>query len=258
LGSADGARLGYGKRRLKVRIDRIGSMLRDHQVDVAVLNEVPLDRSGMHGLDVPHWLAVSGGFAYRAQQRNVDVTFPFYHIRHGNLILSRYPITDARLFDLPTASSLRSMFVGDRDGLLATVRVGSQTIDVLGVQLVAGAEQEGTRAQGAERILERAEESQVPLLVAGDLQTMPASYPDAPQDPDYGNALSLLLQSRHFTSEPGMAGPLEAERLTFPAHVPQFIYDWILVPADWRISTRVLPQEVSDHRMLLARVTLPQ
>ncbi|MGH3347931.1 MAG: endonuclease/exonuclease/phosphatase family protein, partial [Nocardioides sp.] len=109
----------------RLDLERVASELRSWDADLVLLQEVDRGRRRSDGVDQMRWLARRLGFeaAYGATDRSRPGS-------NGNGILSRWPITDVRLRDLPRAPGYF------RRGLVrATVDVRGREIDVFSTHL---------------------------------------------------------------------------------------------------------------------------
>jgi len=73
-----------------------------------VLNEADFDATWSGGINQAQWIAKHAGYPYHVEQRNYDVSLPFFKPRFGNAILSRWPILDAEQIELPAVSKWES------------------------------------------------------------------------------------------------------------------------------------------------------
>jgi endonuclease/exonuclease/phosphatase family metal-dependent hydrolase len=232
------------------RLQEIGRLLRRHDLDIVVLNEVDFSCTWSHGIDQAVVVGKAGGFPYLARQANYDLSLPFFRVWSGNAILSRLPITEAVICRFPPHSRTEELLAGNHDSLLTTIRLSEErSLMVWGVHLEFRSEQ--TRLTAAKVIEDRAPDLSVPLIVAGDLNS---TRSELPRSSAAGSAIDRLLTSRLFKVWP--TNLLEQTNYcTFPAEYPDRTIDWILVPQDWQIvDGEVAPDQLSDH--LLVHLTV--
>jgi len=237
----------------KTRLDEIADLLRDIDADVVVLNEVDFDSSWSASTNQAAYLAQRAGYAYRAEQRNLDFRVLTWKWRFGNAVLSRYPIVQASVVDLPSFSAVETLLAGKKRGVVCTIDVNGRNVRVVGAHL--SHRSEAIRARSAKEIIRIAGSDDVPTMVAGDLNSSPSGFPHSRKDADEGNALDVLDASSLFQRRPEH-GPVADADLTFHSAQPRSIIDWILVPRDCQvIDYRVIPSTLSDHRPVVAHLS---
>ncbi len=221
-GLADGNWSGGDKDAKLARLRKIAALLAAEKPDVVVLNEVDFDSTWSGGVNQAEVIARAMPLANRAEGRNLDVSLPFFTVRCGNAVLSRFPITDARLVKFPGYSTLETIGAGRKKGLLCTLLLpGDREVRILAVHLEHRSEE--VRIAAALVIGELAADEGPPLVAAGDFNSTPKSYPRATPDAS-GRAI-----------------------------------DWVLAPASWRIAEhRPLDSKLSDHRPVSARIIMAE
>jgi endonuclease/exonuclease/phosphatase family metal-dependent hydrolase len=234
---------------------QIGRMLAAEGPDLVVLNEVSFDSVLAGPGNQAERIAREGGFPFRAEQRNIDVSLPFAAVRHGNVLLSLYPIRAARLVDLPGYSAWETVLAGKKRGLLCDVELpGGRAVAVLAVHLEHRSE--AVRVASAQAVEELRRTLPLPLVVAGDLNSTLPGFPGARPDGSGRTALSVFLSRDACVTLPSTG--CRPEDFTFPAGRPTKVIDWVLLPAAWRVrSKRVLDWPLSDHRPVLVDAELP-
>lgn len=222
------------------RLQRIGALLAEANLDVAVLNEVDFDSVWSGHRNQAEVTARAAGFPYWAEQRNVDVAVPFCSLRFGNVVMSKYPISDARLVEYPQGSGFLSLLGAPRNGMVCRIRTGAdQSIRVLAVHLDPG--KCDIRLGSVLPILGIQQEDAAPLFLAGDF--------NAPRDLEANGkatCVARLIETGRWSTLPN-AAPAAAE-LTYPSDQPRSVIDWVLVPKPWTIvERRVVRTDLSDH-----------
>jgi endonuclease/exonuclease/phosphatase family metal-dependent hydrolase len=236
------------------RLDQIADLLRSLDTDVVVLNEVDFDSSWSYSVNQARYLARRAGYPFWVEQRNVDVRLLTWKWRFGNAVLSKYPITEASVIDLPAYSAVESLLAGKKRGVSCTINISGQPMRILGVHL--SHRSEAVRAQSATVLTQITSSESVPTIVAGDLNSSPTGLPNSQSDPEAGNAMDILDASAQFQRRPAQA-PRDRAEMTFPSAQPEVVIDWILIPKNWKFTDyRVEASTLSDHRPVLAELLL--
>lgn len=232
------------------RINQIAQFLAKTDADVVVLNEVDFDSTWSGHQNQAAAIATEVGFAYRVEQRNLDFRFLYGSWKFGNAILSKYPIIEAKVVDLPPHAGWEDWLVGHKRGVVATLQLPEeQRVRVLAVHLEH--RREINRVRGAKAIVDVAKSSEVPLIVAGDLNSTPPGFPDARTTADGENAMEILQEPGLFQWRP-LADPTPSD-MTYSSTNPTQIIDWILIPSNATfVAYEVLAGDLSDHRAVSA------
>ena len=231
------------------RLDQIAVELRQANLDVVVLNEVDFNSSWSLGINQAEYLAEKAGFAYRAEQRNMDFAVGWYRWCFGNAVLSRRPIKDVRRVQMPTLVWWEPWLVGQKQALLCSVEVENwKQVQLLGVHLEHRDEQ--VRVASAQMILELPQAAEG-LLCLGDFNSSPVGFPLAELNVGGDTALGNLLNSGRFCGQP-ITKPQPSD-FTFPADRPDRVIDWILSPNQWTLTAQTVGSvQLSDHRPVWA------
>ena len=238
----------------KARLHKIAQFLKHANLDIVVLNEVDFDSHWSHGVNQARFIAREAGFGSRVEQRNIDLAFPFFSLKFGNAILSRHPISDARLVDYPAYSRWESVLAGKKQGVVCTIDLPSgRQVRVLAVHL--SHRSEPVRIAAAKLIEQQRRQSSIPLIAAGDFNSTPLGFPNVKTDKSGQSALSMLLESGEFATMP--VDPPGPSELTFPSTDPEQVIDWILVSAPCKlVSKEVYPVQFSDHRPVIGVIQI--
>jgi endonuclease/exonuclease/phosphatase family metal-dependent hydrolase len=238
--------------RLK-RLNEIAALLTDLDADVVVLNEVDFDSSWSHGINQARHLAEQAGYPFWAEQRNLDFRFLFWTWRFGNAVLSRHPIIEAEVIDLPGFSRWETLLAGKKRGLLCTLEMHGREVRLAAVHL--SHRSESLRVQSAQLLSDLFANNGPPLIVAGDLNSTPPGFPRAGKDAQGQNAISVFDESGQFQRHPVFAP--EIDDMTFHSSEPLSVIDWILIPRSWEfLDYQALSAEYSDHRPVLTVMTV--
>lgn len=234
------------------RLGQIAELLREINADVVVLNEVDFNTSWSYSLNQARFLAEQAGYPFVAEQRNLDLRVLNWTWRFGNAILSRYPIENAELLDLPGTVAWETVLAGKKRGLVCDIRVGGDMLRVVGVHFCHRSE--SIRVHSARTLLTSIAGSRYPVIVAGDLNSTPTGFPKSVVDENGVNAMDTLDASgilRRSVENP----PANADGFTFASNKPVSVIDWILIPRAWRfVNYQVHDSVLSDHRLIFADI----
>ncbi len=236
------------RRELVAHLDAIAGQLREAGADIVVLNEVDFASGWSFHLDQARYLAKRAGYPHVAEQRNIDVSFPFYSFRFGNAILSRFPLRDVQFIEFPPFSRREDLLAGNHDGLLALADTPVGPVGILAVHLEYRSE--AVRVRCARQIIELARS--MPLVIAaGDFNSTPAGFPGSQRTGSGRNAVSVLLEEG-FVRDPELTA--RPEDFTFPSEDPEIIIDWVLGKGVEIAGARVISSALSDHLMVTATI----
>ena len=239
------------------RLARLADLLAETRPDLLVLNEVDFASYRTHHINQAAYLAENAGFPFWVEQTNVDAALFCWRHRYGNALLSRFPLNDPHLVRLPGHRWWEPVCWGKKEGLLCGVYPSPEIpLKILAVHL--DHRLEATRLKSA-RVLEQLRRSSPgPLILAGDFNSSPASYPLAMPDPSGQTALSWLLAQGGYETRPRPEERPGPPDFTFSTFNPRLVIDWILVPEHWHIRSRwVVGAGLSDHRLVLMEVEMP-
>lgn len=235
------------------RLREIAEQLRQMDADVVVLNEVDFESTWSYGVNQAEELARLAGYPYRVEQRNLDLRVAFWTLRFGNAVLSRYPITSNQLIDLPGDSRLETALGGKKRAICADIRCANRSIRVIGAHL--SFRSEPVRVASANMIRSVAAQSEIPVVLAGDMNSTPPEFPQSISTPDNQNAITTLTRDACFNCLP--RGNAAAADLTFPSDGPRRVIDWIMVSADLNfLGYDVIDSTLSDHKAVVAEISL--
>jgi len=237
------------------RVMEIAAFIRSMNADVVVLNEVDFSAMWSGGFDQAAAIAEAAGFPYCARQVNLDFGFIIGRFQFGNVILSRFPITNASVIDLPAFRPWEDWLVGCKRGLMGEMDLGSiGKINLAALHL--DHRYEACRVDSVGVLINRFQETLGPLIVAGDLNTTPRTAPYSIETPDGENAFDLLVDSTGL--QPAPLQVLNIDQLTFPAWAPERAIDWVLYRLEFfqLESHQVLRSQLSDHRPVMVRLKI--
>jgi len=235
------------------RLEEIAELLRETDADVVVLNEVDFDTSWSNHVNQAEFLAEKAGYAYRVEERNLDFRVVHRTWRFGNAILSKYPIANAAVVDLPSYAGVETTLAGKKRGVRCDVSVGERKFRIFGLHL--SHRSENVREQSAVEVLQAVGESPHPCIVMGDMNSMPSKFPRSSQMADGKNAIDTFDESESLHRY-AIDLPLAEEDFTFRADDPDIVIDWIyLSPSLSFESHTVEPSLLSDHRPVVAEIS---
>jgi endonuclease/exonuclease/phosphatase family metal-dependent hydrolase len=236
------------------RLRDIGELLSRSDLDVVVLNEVDFDAHWSYGSDQAAQIALAGGYRYIAEVPNLGFRIGPVLLEFGNAVLSRYPLRDVEVIDLPAFSAVEAFFAGKKRGVAVTVEAPEGPIRVYGVHL--SHRSETVRAASARYLIDLAQQSEHPVIVAGDVNSTPTGFPGSQRGEDNGNAMDVIIGSELWRHQP--TDPPDRDEMTFHSSRPSRVIDWILLPNEWSFgSYEVIGSELSDHRLVAATIRIP-
>lgn len=232
------------------RLQEIASVLKKANADVVILNEVDFDCSWSNGVNQAEFLATEAGYSYRAEQRNLDFRILLWRWKFGNAVLSRYPLTNAQVVDVPGYSAIETLLAGQKRALRVDVKLGGNDVCVIAAHLCHRSET--IRAESAEALLGVARSFGGNTIIAGDLNSSPPEFRKT-ADSDV-NAISTLDDSNMFQRRP-VQPPTSLEQFTFRFGEVQTVIDWILIPRTATyLDYQVIDTDLSDHRPVAAEI----
>ena len=237
------------------RLKEISELIVELDADVVVLNEVDFCATWSGGYDQAETIAELTGYRYVVKQANLDFGFIYGRWHFGNVLLSRFPVSDVEVVEFAPVNFWESWVVGCKRGLSCTVELDPEnSVSVIGLHLEARGET--VRVKEANDVARFAERLNHPLIVAGDLNTTPPVAPLSKTGIEGNNAFEELVKSTELSYSPDQA-PTEKE-LTFPAFGPETTIDWILFtePSLSLVEQRVVSSQLSDHLPVVAEFRL--
>lgn len=240
---------GGDKQQRRHRLENIGKLLSENNLDIVVLNEVDFSATWSHNINQAEVIAKAGNYPYIATQRNIDIYTPVAQLRFGNAILSRYPIDTADLKRFVPKSRLESLFAGNHDSLLATISLNNkQKIKLWAVHLEF--RDEKTRIKAVEAMLEEQRQLNDEIILAGDFNSEPALKLDEQ------TAITQLIDSSYYKYFPVEKS---SDTFTFPTEHPKETIDWIFIPKKYQLlSGAILKADFSDHLPISIELRIPE
>ena len=232
------------------RLYDIAVLLRKIDADVVVLNEVDFDTSWSNNVNQAGFLAENAGYPFRVEERNLDFRVLHRTWRFGNAILSKYPIANANVIDLPSYAGLETTLAGKKRGVRCDVAVGEKTLRIFGLHLSHRSEE--IRQQSATKVLELVRASPHACAVMGDMNSTPLGFPKASQTVDGKNAIETFDGASELHRKE-IKLPVAENEFSFRADKPEIVIDWIYLSRslDFR-SSKFVHSLLSDHRAVVA------
>lgn len=219
---------------------------------MVVLNEVDFDSTWSYSVNQARILAEKSGYPFWVEQRNLDARILNWRWRFGNAIFSKYPITNAQIIDLPSFSKRETLLAGKKRAVICEIEAGDKSFQIIGSHL--SHRSEFLRVKSARMIVNTATASQLPTIVAGDLNSTPPDFPDSSNDADGNNTIATFDRAGIFKRSP-TSPPLTGKDMTFPSTAPLRVIDWILIPSSWSFAKyQVETSPLSDHLPVVADV----
>ncbi|MBW2735019.1 MAG: endonuclease/exonuclease/phosphatase family protein [Deltaproteobacteria bacterium] len=266
---------------LKERLRQMGALVRKHQVDILLLQEVDFDARRSHHLDQLALLGKHAGLPYAASALSWRARWvphpPWPPSKHygpvvsGGGVLSRFPIESNRVLlhpKPPENSFIYNLFYLHRYSQFLTIRLGKRELQVVNNHLEAFSKHNRmAQARVLARRLTMGKGSTLRLM-GGDLNTAPPeaqkkhAFIDSPRDDYRGDeTLSLLRGIPGLREIVPLARYQEKERkfFTFPTMAPTRRLDYIFYDEGLKLTqtTFLQTQAYSDHRPILAVFELP-
>lgn len=232
------------KEEILQHLRNIASQIEDAQLDVIVLNEVDFSSTWSFNVNQASYIAEQAGYPYVVEQKNMDISFPFYEFKFGNAILSRYPVVESNSIVFSPYSKWEAVLAGNHNGVLSILQTPLGRVGVVAIHLEYRSEE--IRVQAANQIKSIGEKSEFPIVAAGDFNSTPITFSGAEITSAGLNALSCLLGQAGFQAPSIIKN--ETEHFTFPTQKPLRIIDWILEKGRLQtIDWRVVRSNLSDH-----------
>ena len=213
----------------RVDLEQIARTIEAEDPDVVTLQEVARGWVLGGGVDMVTWLS---------DRLGMDVAFaPAADHQFGNVLLSRTPLTDVQVIDLPHGA-------GPQQRSALTARVQTENGDwlrVTTVHLQHRDENTDTRIEQLDA-LAAALPDDGPSILAGDFNAEPG-WPEPEQ---------LLVEG--WTSAVDTTG--DPEVLTYPSDDPAIRIDWVFGREVTFTEATVLDADPSDHRAVLVEASV--
>jgi endonuclease/exonuclease/phosphatase family metal-dependent hydrolase len=236
------------KAALVKHLDRIAAQIAAENPDVIVLNETDFSSAWSFNVDQAEYIGKKCGYPYIMEQKNMAVSFPFYHLSFGNAILSRYPIQNEKFIRWPRYSRLEDIFAGNHNGFYCELKLPSGPVGIFGIHLEYRSEAFRVRCAGM--IAGMSAATHLPVVALGDFNSTPAGWPKAEFSDAGKNAMSYLFDEKGFVTCLN-----ETNNFTFPSEKPDRRIDWIIGRRIGSFSnSKIVPSDLSDHLMIVTEI----
>lgn len=251
------------------RLSQVIELIHQSDCDVVALQEVDLRSRRSAKVDQVSALISQAGYRYShfvTTWQHPWVPYPsiinphrqFGSVHAGNLILSRYPIVMSSEIPLPQRMDTSSIYrwfyihpvyqeiVISMPG--ASLRIGNVHLDAFDCD---------TRAAQLGPILNKVSESTIPVIIAGDFNSI-GYYPHSKQfsdDPemDYGNDVTMTLMAEAGFVSCGY--PEDVVSYDFPSWSPNRRLSYVMAKGIRAGAIVACPAiEASDHRALIGEI----
>lgn len=232
-------------------LEKIVEQIKNESPDIMVLNEIDFSSAWSFNIDQAEYIAKKCGYPYFIEQKNMSVSFPFYHLNFGNAILSKYPVQNSKFIDFQPYSAIEDIFLGNHDAFFCQLEVPSGPIGIFGIHLEYRSE--AIRVRCAEVLSEMCSKIEFPLIVLGDFNSTPSGLNKSIATTDGTNAMSLLLGEKGFISYLKKEDQMDA--YTFPSEKPDRLIDWIIGKGIRNFSnSKIIQSDLSDHLMIVTEI----
>jgi len=229
-------------------LDKIAAQIKTEDPDIIILNEVDFSAAWSFNINQAEYIGKKCGYTYILEQKNIVVSFPFYHLSFGNALLSRYPIQNAKFIDLQPYSKFEDIFAGHHDAFFCELKLPFGPVGIFGVHLEYRSET--IRVQNAEIIAKMSSEMDFPIIVLGDFNSTPSGWPKSALSEKGKNAMSLLFDTYGF-----MSYLKTKNSYTFPSEQPRRLIDWIIAKRIRTFSnSNIIQSNLSDHFMIVTTI----
>lgn len=238
------------------RLHDIGALLRKLNADIVVLNEVDFSSIWSGHENQAALIAQEAGYRYRVELTNIDVSTPFAALRFGNAVLSRHPIREAELIELPGFAAWETILGGKKNAVACEVELpdGSR-LCVVGAHYDTRGD-EAIRIASARAVIESVKDKGVVTVLAGDLNSTPSALPGARVGVDGRSGVDILVEDGGFgrtTSD----NETDGAEPTFPSWGPDRAIDWVLVSEAGSLKQiEVYDSDLSDHLPVVADIDI--
>jgi endonuclease/exonuclease/phosphatase family metal-dependent hydrolase len=271
---------GYQFQNIDYYIDRLKAMallMRDYNVDIALLQEIDLDADRSHHIHQPEFLAKEAGFAFVAAFSSWEsnyIPFPYWPpSRHfgkmssGGAILSKYPLStqQVQLHSKPDANAWwYNLFYLYRYTQFTNAQIGETELR-LGNNHLEAFDKENRKRQ-AKWTRDYLLSAHQPLdILGGDFNTVPlkagkkSDFVGYEEDDYRSDSTHTFLSEINYLKEPIELKDNFGDFLTFPSLTPDRQLDYLFVQQDIEvIRYEVLPAgDLSDHLPVLITIVLP-
>jgi endonuclease/exonuclease/phosphatase family metal-dependent hydrolase len=237
------------------RLDDIVSLVNEEKIDILILEEVDFDTTWSYNVNQATYIAKNAGFVNVVEGLKWSIDLPFFKIRSGNAILSKYPILYAKNKKY-WSEGFWKRFIGGHSFLSAVYSINGKPVNVIGTHL--DSDSENNREQEAEQLVIETELSKYPVIMSGDLNAVtPLTKQENEKMRDkFGDeTLETFINSNLYDIDMDKLNPNEERMFTYSAEDPHRLIDYIFTTKELKLTEYyVVKKELSDHFSLVARI----
>ncbi len=224
-------------------LSKIAAQIAEAGLDIVVLNEVDFDANWSNNRNQAHFIAENAGFPHVAMLHNIDIVLPFFKLQFGNAILSKLPLKDVQVIELPPVKEWEVPLAGKKNALEATVDFHGRQISIVAIHIET--RDQTVRMESVQILLDRINQTNKPYLLLGDFNSQRG------QQGTSTTAVETLITTGGFTTD-----AVTESWKTFPSESPRGGIDWIMVSAPLTTSnSRIINSPLSDHLMVTSEVS---
>lgn len=217
----------------QLNIDYAASVIREVQPDFAVINEVRSHSTLTGPVDQANELGRLAGY-YPVFGKSIDLQVGEY----GNAFLTRHPLLETEVIQIPDVPE------GEREGHFEHRTIQRSVIDVKGRRITVLGTHFGLspaeQRLAVQKAVETIKKEENPVILMGDLNVTPDNE---------------ILQPMFSVLKDTADGALTPK--TYPSGKPKIKIDYIFHSEHFKkISMRSMNTQRSDHRPLIARLTI--
>lgn len=234
-------------------LNRIVEQIKEEDPDIVLLNEVDFASAWSFNINQARYIGEKGGYSHILEQKNMDVSFPFFRYCFGNALLSKFPIKNELFIDFEPLSKLEDMFIGNHDAFFCELELPSGPAGVFGIHLEYRSEE--IRVRCADHLFKMCSTLKYPVIILGDFNSTLPGLPKVMTSESGENAMGSLLGKYGFTSY--LTEPSGKENYTFPSEKPDRLIDWIIAKNIRGFSnSKAIQSNLSDHLMIVTEIEL--
>jgi len=239
------------EKELLKHLDKIVEQIKNEHPDIIVLNEIDFSSAWSFNINQAKYIGKNCGYAYILEQKNMDVSFPFYRFCFGNAILSKYPIENEKFIDFHPYSKLEDIFAGNHDAFFCELKLTTGRIGIFGIHFEYRSEE--IRVRCAEVLAEMCSEIKYPVIALGDFNSTSAGLPKSGISENGENAMTFLFSKKGFISY--LKEKNDKNIYTFPSEKPDRLIDWIIGKGIRDFSnSKNINSNLSDHLMIVTEI----
>jgi endonuclease/exonuclease/phosphatase family metal-dependent hydrolase len=224
-------------------LSKIAAQIAEADLDIVILNEVDFNASWSGNRNQARFIAEKVGLPHVVELKNIDIVLPFLKLQFGNAILSKWPLQEVQVIELPPVKQWEVLLAGKKNALEAKVNFQGREISIVAIHFET--RDKAVRMASVGILLERIKKSNTPYLLLGDFNSR-RSESGKPT-----TAVEKLIAIGGFKND-----VVTETWKTFPSESPQNGIDWILTNAPLKTSnSTIIHSPLSDHLMITSEVS---